>query len=414
MAMSGTTRLTAVLLLATTADQFMLIALLWFVLEESNAPAMAAMVVLAHQVPAIVAGPLAGRLLDRYGAARLMAADNLARALVLAAVPLLHWVGSLDLAIVFLCVAMAGALSPFTYVGSRALLPSMARGRNLAGANGLLSVGDQLPYIFGPALGGALAAALGGAAAVAVPVACLLIAGLLAAGLPAHSAGESPDGRMEKHGAAGWLGFRPLISDPALRALLALSIVYYFAYGPLEPALAVFVRDRLGSGAAGFGLLWTAFGLGAMAGLLLVKTLSRRGPGLMNALSVVAFGLATAPLALVHSMPAAIVFMALGGVAWGPYVALEASVIQRRVPARHLAGAFAARRAILWTAAPLGVGAGGLMLRVLSPETVIGLSAGACVLAGLACLLMRDLRAVRDPDAAVATPARADESLSSH
>ena len=211
---------------------------------------------------------------------------------------------------------------------------------------------------------------------------------------------------MENHGTAGWLGFRPLISDPALRALLALSIVYYFAYGPLEPALAVFVRDRLGSGAAGFGLLWTAFGIGAMAGLLLVKTLSRRGPGLMNALSVVAFGLATAPLALVHSMPAAIVFMALGGIAWGPYVALEASVIQRRVPARHLAGAFAARRAILWTAAPLGVGAGGLMLRVLSPETVIGLSAGACVLAGLACLLMRDLRAVRDPDAAAAHTCR--------
>ena len=183
--MSGTTRLTAVLLLATTADQFMLIALLWFVLEELNAPTMAAMVVLAHQVPAIVAGPLAGRLLDRYGAARLMTADNLARALVLAAVPLLHRVDSLDLVVVFLCVAMAGALSPFTYVGSRALLPSMARGRNLAGANGLLSVGDQLPYIFGPALGGALAAALGGAAAVAVPVACLLIAGLLAAGLPA-------------------------------------------------------------------------------------------------------------------------------------------------------------------------------------------------------------------------------------
>ncbi|MFE0758558.1 MFS transporter [Inquilinus sp. NPDC058860] len=330
MAMSGVTRLTVVLLLATTADQFMLIALLWFVLEDSNAPAMAAMVVLVHQVPAIVAGPLAGRLLDRYGAAKLMTADNLARALVLAVVPLLHWAGSLDLVVVFLCVATAGAFSPFTYVGSRALLPSMARGRNLAVANGLLSVGDQLPYIFGPALGGALAAALGGAAAVAVPVACLLIAALLAAGLPAldHSRGQSSDAPMED--GAGWLGFRPLLSDPALRVLLALSIVYYFAYGPLEPALAVFVRDRLGSGAAGFGLLWTAFGIGAVAGLLLVKALSRRGPGLMNALSVVAFGLATAPLALVHSMPAAIVCMALGGIAWGPYVALEASVIQRR------------------------------------------------------------------------------------
>lgn len=48
--------------------------------------------------------------------------------------------------------------------------------------------------------------------------------------------------------------------------------------------------------------------------------------GLANALSVVAFGMATAPLAFVHSTVAAIGFMALGGIAWGPYVALEASV----------------------------------------------------------------------------------------
>lgn len=343
-----------------------------------------------------------------------MTADNWARAVILAAIPILHWAGSLDFTVIFFCVAMAGALSPFTYVGSRVLLPSMVRGRGLAGANGLLSVGDQLPYIFGPALGGALAAALGGAVAVAVPVACLLTVGVLAAGLPAAapSSAASPVTLMENDEPAGWLGFQPLLSDPPLRALLALSIVYYFAYGPLEPALAAFASDRLGAGAAGFGLLWTAFGIGALGGLLLVKTLSRRGPGLVNALSVVAFGLATAPLALVHSTATAIVFMALGGIAWGPYVALEASVIQRRVPPRHLAGAFAARRAILWTAAPLGVAAGGLLLKVLPPEAVIGLSTGACVLAGLACLCIRSLRDVPSPDVVEATPAGAVESLS--
>lgn len=403
MAISGVTRLTAVLLLATTADQFMLIALLWFVLEESGAPAMAAMVVLVHQVPAIVAGPLAGWLLDRFGAARLMLVDNLARALCLSAVPLLQLAGGLDLAVIFLAVAAAGALSPFTYAGSRALLPTLAGGRGLAGANSLLSVGDQLPYIFGPALGGVLAAAMGGAVAVAVPVVLLFAAGLLASGLPA----AEPVKSAEPDDAGGWLGFRPLLIDPALRALLFLGIVYYVAYGPLEPALAAFARDRLHAGAAGFGALWTAFGIGALAGLLLVKPLSRRGPGLMNALTVVAFGLVIAPLMLVDSLPAAIAIMLLGGVAWGPYLALEASVIQRRVPARRLAGAFA-RRSILLTVSPLGVGAGGALLTVLPPAAVIGLSAAACIVAGLGCLFIRDLRAVRDPDAAApAAPAAA-------
>ncbi|WP_225770774.1 MFS transporter [Inquilinus sp. Marseille-Q2685] len=404
MAISGVTRLTAVLLLATTADQFMLIALLWFVLEESGAPAMAAMVVLVHQVPAVVAGPLAGWLLDRFGAARLMLVDNLARALCLSAVPLLQLAGGLDLIVIFLTVAAAGALSPFTYAGSRALLPTLVQGRGLAGANSLLSIGDQLPYIFGPALGGVLAAAMGGAIAVAVPVALLLAAGLLAAGLPATATVEA----AEPDDSGGWLGFRPLLTDPALRALLFLGIVYYVAYGPLEPALAAFARDRLHAGAAGFGALWTAFGIGALAGLLLVKPLSRRGPGRMNALTVVAFGLVIAPLMLVDSLPAATAIMLLGGVAWGPYLALEASVVQRRGPARRLAGTLAAPRTILLTVSPLGVGAGGALLTVLPPAAVIGLSAAACIVAGLGCLFIRDLRAVRDPDAAApAAPAAA-------
>jgi hypothetical protein len=395
MAMSGMTRLTAVLLLATTADQFMLIALLWFVLEESGGSAAAAMVVLVHQVPAVVAGPLAGWLLDRFGAARSMLVDNFVRALCLSVVPLLQLAGRLDLTVVYFAVAAAGALSPFTYAGSRSLLPVLVQGRGLAGANSLLSVGDQLPYIFGPALGGILAASLGGAIAVMVPVALLLAAGLLAVGLPETGRPKTE----EPYDASTWLGFRPLLTDPALRALLLLGIVYYVAYGPLEPALAAFARDRLHTGAAGFGTLWTAFGIGALAGLLLVRPLSRRGPGLMNALSVVAFGLVIAPLLLVDGLPAATAIMLLGGVAWGPYLALEASVIQRRVPARHLGGAFAARRSILLTVSPFGVGAGGALLTVLPPAAVIGLSSAACVLAGLGCLLIRDLREVRDPDA---------------
>jgi hypothetical protein len=164
---------------------------------------------------------------------------------------------------------------------------------------------------------------------------------------------------------------RAPLADPTVRTVLGLTLAYFLAYGPLEPALPLYSRDVLQAGAGGYGLLWSAFGAGALAGL---------------AGNAVAWGAALLPLLAIAAIMPAMATLALGGLVWAPYVTLESSLLQRVVPAPALGRVFGVRRALTAAAMPLGAAAGGLLLQRATPTAVIGLSAVTCMLAGAAAL----------------------------
>jgi predicted MFS family arabinose efflux permease len=139
------------------------------------------------------------------------------------------------------------------------------------------------------------------------------------------------------------------------------------------------------------------FGLGALAGLLVVPRLARLRPGVVNAGGTALWGLVTLPLTVISGLPAALAVMLAGGLVWGPYGAIEVAAIQALTPPRRHGTVFGLRRAIQVAATPAGAAAGGLLLTRLSPQAVIGLAAGACVLAGVANLLYPPLRRMPRP-----------------
>src|SRR5215213_8371299 len=154
-------RLAAGLLLSRTGDQLTTIALLWLVLDLTGSGAAVGLVMLCAGLPPVVTGPLLGRVLDRWSPRRVMVADNLLRALLVGAIPALHWLGRLDLPLLYgLCMA-AGALIPATDVGVRVVLPRLVDSDQLEHANGLLSIGDQVSALAGPACGGLLVGLIG-------------------------------------------------------------------------------------------------------------------------------------------------------------------------------------------------------------------------------------------------------------
>ena len=171
-----------------------------------------------------------------------------------------------------------------------------------------------------------------------------------------------------------------------VRTVLGLTLVYFLAYGPLEPALPLYSRDVLGAGAGGYGLLWSAFGAGALVGLATVPVVGRLRPGRALAANPLAWGAVLLPLLVVTGVVPAMLTLALGGLVWAPYTTLEASLLQRVVPASGLGRVFGVRRALTAAAVPLGAAAGGLLLQRATPTAVIGLSAVTCLLAGGAAL----------------------------
>ena len=137
-------RLAAGLLLSRTGDQLTTIALLWFVLDLTGSGAAVGLVLLGAGLPPVVTGPLLGRVLDRWSPRRVMVADNLLRAVLVGAIPALHWLGHLDLPLLYGLSAAAGALIPATDVGVRVVLPRLVDEDELEPANALLSIGDQV------------------------------------------------------------------------------------------------------------------------------------------------------------------------------------------------------------------------------------------------------------------------------
>ncbi len=67
------------------------------------------------------------------------------------------------------------------------------------------------------------------------------------------------------------VGLRYVRYAPPLRAVLVRTVAFVFGGSALWAMLPLIARDRLGLGAAGFGLLLACFGVGAVLGGALLR-----------------------------------------------------------------------------------------------------------------------------------------------
>ena len=404
--------------LSYLGDQLTIIALLWFVLQLTGSGAAVGLVILCFDLPGVVTGAILGRLLDRYQPRLVMGFDNLARAALIAAIPTLYALGSLQLWHVCVLASLAGVLSPATTAGVRAFVPHLVDDAALDRANALTASSLQFSYLAGPVAAGFAVARLGGPWALYIDAASFLLMGLLALSLPAIAREPRP----AQHAAAHrWLArkrasapkileatahapfcglllesFGALFSLPSVPALTLLSLVFFFSYGPLEAALPVYSRQTLHANAGGYGLLWTGFGIGAFAGVLTLTRLSHRWrPGIALPMIAVLWGALLCPLFFIRRLPLAMLFLGVAGASWAPYTPMETTLLQRLVPAEIRGQVFGARHSLVVAATPLGAACGGVLLQYLSAPVVIAISGVACILAGLGGLVSPSLRQLR-------------------
>ena len=117
--------------------------------------------------------------------------------------------------------------------------------------------------------------------------------------------------------------------SPALAGRLALTLVYFFLYGPVEVALPLYVTGPLHGSAGLLGLFWTVFGIGATIGSIIT------------------------------------------------YPALSATLFQRESPPEMLSQVLAARGALTVLATPLGTALGGPLTVWLGAQHTLLVSAAA-------------------------------------
>jgi predicted MFS family arabinose efflux permease len=149
------------------------------------------------------------------------------------------------------------------------------------------------------------------------------------------------------------------------------------------------VTDDLHTPGTLLGLYWMLFGVGAVLGGLAVGALRQLPLWPVTVVIVVGWGISLLPFGFDVPTAVTVACFTLGGMIYGPFVALSVTLMQAKSPPQHLAAMLAARSAVLLTASPLGAALGGPLTTALGPRATLGGSGLATVALGaIACVLL--------------------------
>ena len=363
--------------LARLASEMFPVAAVLLVLDRTGRPGLAGAVVAATTLPAVVTGPVLGAWLDRTGRRRLALASNQ----VLLAASLLGILAAAGRApgwALLLLAALAGITGPLATGGYTSMIPVLVPERLLARANALEASSFNTAAIAGPAVAGVVAATAGPAGAVLAEAALAGLALPAIARMPrvAPPAGDHPASLAT----AIRQGLAHLAHTPVLRGVTVATAVGMGGTGLLTLALP-FWAERLGAGRAGAGYLWAALEAGAIAGALAAARPTAAWPPQRVVLAGLGlFGLVLAAWPLASSFPAALVLVALAGLAEGPAFAATFATRQRWSPP-------SLRGQIFTTAASLKLGAFAVGSALAGPVLYRADVAGTLVAVGTIQLL---------------------------
>ncbi|MFF5228162.1 MFS transporter [Dactylosporangium sp. NPDC000521] len=267
-------------LISESGDWLLLVALPILVYQLTGSPLQTSYAFLIELAPAVLLGPLAGHLADRWDRRRLLVTVVAVQAAAL--LPLLLVRDRGDLPILYAVIAVEAAALAVFGPARNALLPTLIPAEELVPANALLGFGQNAGRLVGGPVGGLLLAASGLPVIVAVDLVTFLAAGVLIAGVMAGPRAvtdpEAPAG--------GGLGGR------RVRIALGIAALGGAAQGIFVVLFVVWVARALGGGAAETGLLRGVQAIGAVAlGLLLATARRTPPPGTLVAAGAGAFGL---------------------------------------------------------------------------------------------------------------------------
>jgi MFS family permease len=335
-----------------------------------------------------LASPLAGMVVDRTRRRPLLIAVNLASAVAVAPLVLVHDAG--DVWIVYAVSLALGASTMVLGAGQSALLVGLLPGELLAHGNAALQTLREGLRLLAPLAGAGLFAWLGGGAVAALDAATFLAA---AAALALMRLRE-PRPRLAARSRRGELGagIAHVRATPVLRRLIAAGALAVVALGLSESVLFAVVDDGLHRPPAFLGVLLAVQGAGAVAAgataaVLMARAGERGGCALGMALAAAGLPLlATSSLALV--LAGAIVFGA--GLSW--ILVGAVTLLQRSTPA-HLQGrAYAVLETALAVPQTAAVAVGAVLVGLVDHRPLLLAMAALMAVAG--AVLGRDRSAL--------------------
>jgi predicted MFS family arabinose efflux permease len=370
------------------------VALSWLIHTRLGDPFYLGLRAFAADAPLIAFMLLGGAVADRFDRRRILLVSNGLQMTFTAALLALYLLGQLGIAAILAVAFLTGLAQSQSAPTYQAVITSLVPPREIPKAVALNSLQFNLSRFIGPAIAGLLLARGGTSTCLAVNVVSFVAVIVALARIDFPSAAPSAVKETLARSLKG--GFAQMRTSPLLALLTALGAAGSFLGFPLITYLPVIAGDLLGTGAAGYSLLLSSFGAGAIVGALFT---AHRGhvPGRGRALLVafMVYGAASLGTVLAARQPLAMALLFVAGWALVTAFSTVNSLVQENVPE-----AFRGRILSIYGLAfrggmPLGSLLAGLAIRSFGAAPVIGAFSATLALVAAGLLVRsRRLRAV--------------------
>jgi MFS family permease len=363
------------------------LAIPWIASLALNAtPAQMAMLVVADMVAGAVGALWLGPWIDRLPKRRAMRVCDGARALLLVLLATLAWNSVITMTALVAAALAAGVLNVAFDLARSAWIAQRVAAPDLPRANAGLAAAGSVSETVAFASGGWLYQWVGAAWALVVDTCSFMASAALLRGVQEVPPAGAPAAAVARGAWHRWWGeqrqgWRSLLAQPVLRALMATEALRAVGLGLVGTSYMVFVSRDLGLPTGVQGLLFALGAVGALAGAAVAPRLSP-AKALVGGLGLAALGGLCVPLAHGAGWAAMALIAAqqiVGDAGDTVYDVHDQTLRQSAAPADQLARVDAGIRSVGQLGTLLGALGGGVLGTVHSPRAV--LFAGAAMFA---------------------------------
>jgi len=285
----------------------------WLVLElTDNSPAALGITVAIQFSPVVLLSLWAGLLADRGDNTRLLLWVRLLQGLCAAVLAVLVLTDTVTLWQVLVVAGVFGCLTAVEVPVRQALTSEIVGKVGIANALAINSVTVQGSRMVGPAIAGALISVWGTGPVFVVSALSLLVVHWAMERIDVSELSTPP--RAPRARGQVRAGLRYLVQHPEIALVLLLFLFVTSFTWNIEVVLAPLAAETFDRGAAGYGQLASALGVGTLAGALLAtrRTKAPRQPALIA--TAATLGGAQVAVSFVSSFPLLLVLMVPMGV----------------------------------------------------------------------------------------------------
>jgi MFS family permease len=348
----------------------------WLVLQLTHSGLLVGLALAMQYLPMLVAGPFGGLVADRFPKRRVLQVTQTAFMVPAFLLFFATWTHVVTYPMVLACAFAWGVIQVVDVPTRQAFAMEMVGREDLLNAIALNSSIWNLAAVLGPSAAGVLIAVAG------VPI-CFLVNGVsyaavvLGLGLMRNLPSLLPHVDRQRMFDRVVEGARYVRADPVVLSMLLVAGAFSLFTMNRLTLVPLFSDEVLHAGAAGFGFLMGAQGLGAMTGALSLAIVPSQASGRRQFW----FGLAWAVFLLGFSvspwLPLSLLLMYLAGVTQMWFLTTANSRVQKATPDRLRGRVMAFYAQAVMGVGPIGATQAGLLATLFGPPAAM--AAGAAV-----------------------------------